>query len=104
MAEIIDAVSESLDSTKCQGKGDCHNGEICLTHHLWEDLSEQIHSFLSSISLADLVAKREIEEIAKTQSERYQRINSQSGQSQSGQSQSGQSRVRDLKTIATTSL
>lgn len=75
VAEIIDAVSESLDSTKCQGKGDCLNGETCLTHHLWEDLSAEIHSFLSNISLADLVAKREISLIARHQNERYRREN-----------------------------
>ncbi len=71
VAEIIDAVSESLDTTKCQGKGDCHNGTICLTHHLWQDLSEQIHSFLSSITLADLVEKREISEIAQNQQRKH---------------------------------
>jgi len=70
VAEIIDAVSESLDTTKCRGKGDCHGGETCLTHHLWQDLSEQIHHFLSNISLADLVSKREIKQIARNQHER----------------------------------
>jgi Rrf2 family iron-sulfur cluster assembly transcriptional regulator len=70
VAEIIDAVSESLDTTRCQGKGDCQQGEICLTHHLWQDLSDQIHNFLSNISLADLVSKREIELIARNQNER----------------------------------
>ncbi len=73
VAEIIDAVSESLDTTKCQGKGDCHGGEMCLTHHLWEDLSAQIHKFLSDITLADLVSKREIEAIARNQSKRVNR-------------------------------
>lgn len=72
VAEIIDAVSESLDTTRCQGKGDCQQGEICLTHHLWQDLSDQIHNFLSNISLADLVSKREIELIARNQNQRLQ--------------------------------
>lgn len=80
VAEIIDAVNESLDTTKCQGKGDCHGGEICLTHHLWEDLSSQIHKFLSNITLADLVSKREIEEIARHQNQRMSR-DGQGGQS-----------------------
>ena len=71
MAEIIDAVSESLDTTKCQGSGDCQNGSICLTHHLWQDLSEQIYGYLSNISLADLISKREISEIAQNQNERH---------------------------------
>lgn len=59
VAEIIDAVNESVDITNCQGKGNCQQGAICLTHHLWQDLSEQIHGFLSQISLAQLVEKRD---------------------------------------------
>jgi Rrf2 family transcriptional regulator, iron-sulfur cluster assembly transcription factor len=71
VAEIIDAVSESLDTTRCLGKGDCQQGETCLTHHLWQDLSDQIHQFLTNISLADLVSKGEIKQIARNQHERH---------------------------------
>ena len=67
IAQIIDAVNESLDTTRCQGAGDCQGGEICLTHYLWKDLSQQIHEFLSNISLADLVEKNEIRRIADHQ-------------------------------------
>ena len=67
VADIIDAVNESVDTTNCQGKGDCQGGSICLTHYLWDDLSQQIHNFLSSISLADLVAKRNVQDIAHRQ-------------------------------------
>ena len=70
IAEIIDAVNESVDTTRCHGAGDCQDGETCLTHYLWEDLSEQIHSFLEGISLADLVAKNEIKRIAEQQDRR----------------------------------
>ena len=73
IAQIIDAVNESLDTTKCQGAGDCQAGETCLTHYLWEDLSEQIHGFLQSISLADLVARNEVMAIAENQ-DRKQRL------------------------------
>ena len=55
--KIIDAVDESIDATNCQGRGDCNHGEVCLTHHLWQDLSDQIHGFLSGISLEDLVKR-----------------------------------------------
>ena len=58
VAKIIDAVDESVDVTNCQGKGNCQQGETCLTHHLWEDLSGQIHDFLSQISLGDLMDGR----------------------------------------------
>ena len=67
VAQIIDAVNESIDTTSCQGKGGCQGGEICLTHNLWQDLSTQIYNFLSGISLADLVAKRDIQQIAQRQ-------------------------------------
>ena len=67
VAQVIDAVNESIDTTSCQGKGDCQGGEICLTHNLWHDLSERIHEFLNGISLADLVAKRDTQKIAQRQ-------------------------------------
>lgn len=67
IAEIIDAVNESVDTTKCQGAGDCQGGKICLTHYLWEDLSEQIHNFLAGISLEDLVARSDVRHIAENQ-------------------------------------
>jgi Rrf2 family iron-sulfur cluster assembly transcriptional regulator len=59
VAQIIDAVDEAVDVTNCQGKGNCHQGETCLTHDLWEDLSGQIHDFLSKISLGDLMERRQ---------------------------------------------
>ena len=67
IAQVVDAVSESLDATRCEGKGNCHEGEVCLTHHLWEDLSAQIHRFLSGITLADLVARNDIQSVRKRQ-------------------------------------
>ena len=67
VSEVISAVDESVDATRCQGLGDCHAGDTCLTHHLWCDLSQQIHEFLSGISLADLVKRREVQEVAQRQ-------------------------------------
>ena len=67
MASIIDAVNESTDATACQGSGDCQRGETCLTHHLWLDLSEQIHSFLDGISLGELIEREEIRHISQRQ-------------------------------------
>ena len=75
IAQIIDAVNESVDTTKCRGAGDCQGGETCLTHHLWEDLSDQIHVFLESISLADLVMKNEVKKIAENQDRKQVLVN-----------------------------
>lgn len=66
-AAIISAVDESVDATRCRGLGDCQDGETCLSHYLWCDLSDQLHQFLSNITLGDLVARGEIREVARRQ-------------------------------------
>ena len=77
VAQIIDAVDEAVDATGCGGKADCQQGEVCLTHHLWQDLSDQIHGFLSQISLATLVERREVRHISSRQDARA-RVNPES--------------------------
>ncbi|MGR9117088.1 MAG: Fe-S cluster assembly transcriptional regulator IscR [Gammaproteobacteria bacterium] len=67
IADVIEAVDEPLDSTKCGGEGNCQNNKACLTHDLWMGLSEQIRSYLKDISLGDLLEKHEIQEVAKRQ-------------------------------------
>jgi Rrf2 family iron-sulfur cluster assembly transcriptional regulator len=57
IADIICAVDEWVEFTRCQGKEDCRGGQRCLTHSLWDDLSRQIYDFLTDITLADLVAR-----------------------------------------------
>ncbi|KGQ70860.1 transcriptional regulator [Chelonobacter oris] len=55
---IIAAVNENISATKCKGKGNCQGGITCLTHSLWEQLSEEIEEFLNGITIADLVNKQ----------------------------------------------
>ncbi|WP_417616365.1 Fe-S cluster assembly transcriptional regulator IscR [Oceanisphaera sp.] len=64
---IIMAVDESVDATKCQGKGDCQGGNQCLTHSLWCALSDRISDFLEGISLAELVSQQGVRRIAEQQ-------------------------------------
>jgi len=71
VAQVVDAVDEPVDITRCEGQGNCQNGEPCLTHYLWEDLSQQLHQFLSAISLQSLVERSEIRKVAERQ-DRYQ--------------------------------
>jgi len=70
VAQVIDAVNEAVDATGCRGTENCQAGNMCLTHHLWTDLSNQIHSFLSDISLADLVSEGEVQEHTQRQMEK----------------------------------
>lgn len=67
IAEIIAAVNEPLDSTKCGGEANCQKDQACLTHDLWMGLSEQIRSYLKSISLADLLERNQVQEVAMRQ-------------------------------------
>ncbi len=73
IAQVVDAVNESMDATRCKGKGDCQEGDQCLTHHLWQDLSSQIHTFLSDISIGDLINRKEIRDVASRQDKQVQR-------------------------------
>lgn len=61
VAEVIMAVDEPIKATRCDiagPKGCMSNQSRCITHDLWEELSRQIHIFLSSVSLADVLENR----------------------------------------------
>ncbi len=67
IADVIAAVDEKVDATRCGGMANCQEDERCLTHELWADLSAQIYDFLSHISLAQLVERRDVREVAARQ-------------------------------------
>ncbi len=67
VAEIIAAVDETVDATRCKRKGNCQHEERCLTHDLWCNLSDQIYDFLANISLGSLVADQGVQDIARRQ-------------------------------------
>ena len=68
IADIICAVDEWVEFTRCRGKENCHGGQRCLTHSLWNDLSERIYLFLEDITLADLIEKSRTDEPASAPS------------------------------------
>ena len=74
VADIVDAVNESVDATSCGGRGNCQGGDRCLTHQLWCDLSNEIHRFLSGISLAELIERRDVQAVAERQRQRVRQL------------------------------
>jgi Rrf2 family iron-sulfur cluster assembly transcriptional regulator len=57
LGQIIDAVDEPVDVTRCQSTAGCgHKTTRCMTHDLWSRLSDHIRSFFDGISLADVVS------------------------------------------------
>ena len=63
-----------IDSTKCGGEANCQKHHACLTHDLWMGLSEQIRDYLKSITLADLLEKHRVQEVAKRQDQDAQQV------------------------------
>lgn len=58
IAEVIAAVDENVDTTRCGGTQNCQNDGPCLTHDLWQDLSDRIYDYLNRISLQQLVDRQ----------------------------------------------
>jgi Rrf2 family iron-sulfur cluster assembly transcriptional regulator len=73
VAEIVSAINETVDATRCGGEKNCSKDNRCLTHYLWEDLSTRIHEFLNQITLGDLVNQPNVQEVACRQEESVKR-------------------------------
>ncbi len=69
VADIISAVDESFDATRCGGERDCHGGKSCLTHELWDNLSREVHRFLQSVNLEQLMQSEAVRGVAARQTQ-----------------------------------
>lgn len=61
ISDIIVAVDEQIRATRCDpntGIGCTKAKTRCLTHDLWSELSNQIHMFLSAVTLSDVCERR----------------------------------------------
>lgn len=61
ISDIIVAVDEPIRAIRCApgAPTGCRGSKSrCLTHDLWEELGNQIHLYLSSVTLADVCEKR----------------------------------------------
>ena len=58
VADIIRAVDEPLDATQCGGRENCLDDQRCMTHDLWSSLNARMYDYLTSVTLADLVARQ----------------------------------------------
>lgn len=57
VAEVMRAVDEGMRMTRCGGEesAPCMAGKRCLTHGLWDALSDRIGSFLDSVTLQEVL-------------------------------------------------
>ncbi|MFZ2031806.1 MAG: Rrf2 family transcriptional regulator [Vitreimonas sp.] len=61
IAEIIAAVNEPIKATRCEegsAKSCIGRNGRCIAHGLWQEMGDRIQSFLTSVSLADVLAQR----------------------------------------------
>jgi len=74
ISDIILAVDERIHAVRCtpgEAIGCRGDRSRCLTHDLWEELSNQIHLYLSSVSLGDVCEKRVLGTSGLAQRETY---------------------------------
>ena len=67
VADVINAVDEQVDATRCGGQQNCQGELRCLTHDLWQDLSDQISAFLAGITLGELVQRKNVRQVSARQ-------------------------------------
>ncbi|SET01332.1 Rrf2 family transcriptional regulator [Thorsellia anophelis] len=71
IGEIISAVDENIDTTKCRNDDSgCQDGERCLTHTIWNELNQRINDFLNGITLGAIVENQDVLDVLKRQSEK----------------------------------
>jgi Rrf2 family iron-sulfur cluster assembly transcriptional regulator len=61
ISEIILAVDEPISATRCTEMGEAGclaDRSKCLTHDLWAELGNQIHAFLNSVTLLDVLERK----------------------------------------------
>ncbi|HSH29598.1 MAG TPA: Rrf2 family transcriptional regulator [Thiohalobacter sp.] len=69
VADIIQAVDEKVDTTLCEGQENCQGGKRCLTHELWDNLSQQIYDYLAQINLEEFLSRPSVREVIERQGE-----------------------------------
>lgn len=65
VSDVILAVDESCQVAACDDSDNCQGGDFqCLTHDLWNELSNEIRGFLNAISLAEMMANEKVQEVS----------------------------------------
>ncbi len=59
VADVMSAVEEETHFTRCTDEAHgCQGGERCITHGLWQGLSDATSAYLKSVTLNDIVASK----------------------------------------------
>lgn len=64
VSDVILAVDESVKMAKCADSENCQGDFQCLTHDLWQELSNEIKGFLDGITLAEIMSNEKVQEVS----------------------------------------
>ncbi len=67
VSDIILAVDETCKVVDCDETDGCHGSYQCLTHDLWQELSNEIRSFLDGITLSEIMSQETVNDIKTRQ-------------------------------------
>jgi len=56
--DIIKIVDDDMDARSCRGMMNCKENYRCLTHDLWEGLTNHVYSYLEKVTLKDLITNK----------------------------------------------
>ncbi len=63
VSDIILAVDESCKVVDCDDSDGCNGGYQCLTHDLWQELSNEIRTFLDGITLSEIMSQEAVNDV-----------------------------------------
>ncbi len=63
VSDIILAVDESCKVVDCSDSDGCNDGYQCLTHDLWQELSNEIRTFLDGITISEIMAQEAVSDV-----------------------------------------
>lgn len=66
VSTVIMAVDENVATVGCDGES-CQSEHRCLTHDLWQDLSDEIKDFLDGITLGEMMRDQKVREVSSRQ-------------------------------------
>ena len=69
VSDIILAVDESCKVVDCNDSEGCNGGYQCLTHDLWQELSNEIRTFLDGITLSEIMSQETVNDVKLRQDE-----------------------------------
>ena len=63
VSDIILAVDGSCTVVNCDETESCSGGYQCLTHDLWQELSNEIRTFLDGITISEIMAQEAVNDV-----------------------------------------